>query len=819
MLSLFLDRFRSAANLAGLCQSKPSDLKKFAACHTYSQVLAGYSQVLAGHSQVFAGPSKVLAVCGRPIIVAMFLMGICVGTATSVAATPLAATPLTVAPLAVLPAPVAPVAVALATSQDEAGPGDATENTTAATPPLDVKPAPAKPDGIDVRIDRAFQPIADAWESLVLTAVPYGSSVPGPDSLLSAGVATKLASPENKSKIAELEKQKQSAVQAAINADARKAITQDFDARILEQAYAPEFLAQVQSMLGQREQAIAAADTAEARNAIRLEYKEKILATLSPEQLEAFKTTNAIPIVLLLLVFGASFFTVYFVFINLRRFPLAISVVMGKYDAIEQGTEAVTTNNRNGVDGDVVDTIRQQGHDGEVSHFQALATAVSGTVGLGNIAGVAIAIATGGPGATFWMIVCGLIGMSTKFVECTLGVQFRDVDADGTVHGGPMYYLKKGLATMGMAGFGTFLAYAFAILCVGASFGGGNVFQSNQATAQIVSMMKKLNVLPPDAAVAGQVAAPDAAPDAAAAALQNAPADSIIQGSEKFLIGVVLAVLVGLVIIGGIKRIANVTEKIVPFMAILYVLGCMVVIGANIQYLGTAIGQIFSQAFTPQAGLGGIIGVIIIGFQRAAFSNEAGAGSAAIAHSAVKTRYPASEGIVALLEPFIDTVVICTMTALVIIVFNLGGGDVFDYGNLNGSAVKLNSGNGELGGVDLTSAAFGSVVSWFPYVLTLAIVLFAFSTMISWSYYGLQSWKFLFGKSRGADLTYKLLFLAFVVIGAAAELGAVVKFSDAMILALVFPNMIGIFLLAPTVKKELNRYLDAIGVSRFFKTK
>lgn len=280
-------------------------------------------------------------------------------------------------------------------------------------------------------------------------------------------------------------------------------------------------------------------------------------------------------------------------------------------------------------------------------------------------------------------------------------------------------------------------------------------------------------------------------------------------GSIGVIIGLILAVLVGIVIIGGIKQIAKVTEKIVPFMAGLYILASLVIIFANIQYVGPAFTMIFEGAFTPQAGLGGIVGVIIVGFQRAAFSNEAGAGSAAIAHSAVKTKYAASEGVVALLEPFIDTVVICTMTALVIIFFNMDV-NAFDYGNAVGSTVQLNATGNYIGGVDLTSMAYDSVIPGFRYVLTFAIVLFAFSTMISWSYYGLQAWKYLFGRGRVADVVYKVLFLTFIVIGAGATLDAVIKFSDAMILALVFPNMIGLLLLFPKVQKELKRYVSAI---------
>ncbi len=475
-----------------------------------------------------------------------------------------------------------------------------------------------------------------------------------------------------------------------------------------------------------------------------------------------FTETISVPFVVVLLVIGAVFFTVYFSFINIRKFGLAIKVVRGKYDYLDKDAPHVHPENLNVTEsGDNPDTIKDEGHHGEVNHFQALATAVSGTVGLGNIAGVAVAVAIGGPGATFWMIVCGLLGMSTKFVECTLGVKYRDIDSKGTVYGGPMYYLKRGFQEKKLGGVGKVLAVLFAILCIGGSFGGGNAFQSNQATAQIVSMT----------------------------GLQG--------GSSGFIIGLVLAFLVGIVIIGGIKRIATVTEKIVPFMAVLYILASLIIIFANFGLIDDAFSLIFTEAFSPTAAVGGFAGVLIQGFRRAVFSNEAGAGSAAIAHSAVRTKYPASEGIVSLLEPFIDTVVICTMTALVIVIYNMQGH--FVYGT-----------PGNLGGVDLTSAAYNDVIPNFSYVLTVAIVLFAFSTMISWSYYGLQAWKYLFGRSKTSDLSYKLLFLVFVVIGASATLNSVISFSDAMILAMVFPNMIGLFFLFPKVKEELNRYLHAI---------
>jgi alanine or glycine:cation symporter, AGCS family len=489
-----------------------------------------------------------------------------------------------------------------------------------------------------------------------------------------------------------------------------------------------------------------------------------------------------VPFVVLLLVLGATFFTIYFKFPSITKFWTAIQTVRGKYVDIEKhGVDKLYNNDEALAVEDIPNTIRDESAHGEVSHFQALATAVSGTVGLGNIAGVAVAIGLGGPGATFWMIVCGLLGMSTKFVECTLGVKYRDIGEDGTVYGGPMYYLSKGMKEIGFAGFGKVLAILFAVLCVGASFGGGNAFQSNQAAVQLSTLF------------------------------------NLHGGSTGVIIGIVLAALVGVVIIGGIKRIASITEKIVPFMAGLYILASLVIIFANFSDIGLAFSLIIDGAFTPMAGLGGLVGVLIVGFQRAAFSNEAGAGSAAIAHSAVRTKYPASEGVVALLEPFIDTVVICTMTALVIIFFNINGTDVqsvFNYTAEHGSSVILNSNGNTISGVDLTSMAFDSVIPHFSYVLTIAIVLFAFSTMISWSYYGLQAWKYLFGKGKMADLVYKILFLIFVVIGAAATLDAVIKFSDAMILALVFPNMIGLFFLFPKVRQEMKRYLNAISIKK-----
>ena len=450
-----------------------------------------------------------------------------------------------------------------------------------------------------------------------------------------------------------------------------------------------------------------------------------------------------IPFVLVWLIAGAIFFTFYFRFINFRAFRHGFQLVRGDYS---DPTAA-----------------------GEVTHFQALATALSGTVGLGNIAGVAIAVSLGGPGATFWMILAGLLGMSSKFVECTLGVKYRNEYSDGTVSGGPMYYLSKGLAERSdkLKSLGKVLAVMFAVFCVGGSFGGGNMFQANQSFKQVV-------------AVTG--------------------GDVSWLADKGWLFGLVIAAMVGLVIIGGIKGIARVTSKIVPFMAVLYVTTGLFVIFSNSSEIPAAFAAIIDGAFSAEGMAGGVIGVLFQGFKRAAFSNEAGIGSAAIAHSAVRTNRPVTEGFVALYEPFIDTVVVCTITALVIII----------TGTWNPSVDPSE-------GVALTSAAFESSISWFPWVLTLAVVLFAFSTMISWSYYGLKAWTYLFGESMITDIVYKVMFLSFVVVGASMELGSVIDFSDAMIFAMAFPNMLGIYFLVPVVKKELNEYWADYKVGRLQK--
>ena len=435
--------------------------------------------------------------------------------------------------------------------------------------------------------------------------------------------------------------------------------------------------------------------------------------------------TSTIPFIVVWLILGSIFFTLRLKFVNIRGFRHSLNLARGKYD-----------------DPDAPGTI---------THFQAMATAVSATVGLGNIAGVAVAISLGGAGATFWMFLAGFFGMSLKFAECTLGVKYRFIDDEGRIFGGPMNYLRYGLEKKNLKRLGKFLAILFAVLGVGASFGGGNMLQSNQAF-KIVS--------------------------------EQIP---VLQG-QGFWFGILFAILVGAVIIGGIKSIANVTAKVVPVMAIFYVVGCLVVIGYHIEFLGGAFVAIFDGAFSAQAMKGGFIGVLIIGLQRAAFSSEAGVGSAAIAHSASKTNHPVADGFTSLIEPLIDTMLVCTMTALVLI--------------FTGKH-EINSG---MGGVELTADAFGTVVSWFPAVLAVAVVLFAFSTMVSWSYYGMRSWSYLFGRSKKLELVYKIMYLVFVVLGASVSLGAVLSFADMMILAMSFPNIIGLYIMAPEINADMKIY-------------
>jgi AGCS family alanine or glycine:cation symporter len=438
-------------------------------------------------------------------------------------------------------------------------------------------------------------------------------------------------------------------------------------------------------------------------------------------------------LVVIWLILGGIFFTIRFKFINIRGFKEAVLLVSGRKDKINT--------------------------EGEVSHFQALTTALSATVGLGNIAGVAVAISIGGPGATFWMILAGFLGMSLKFTECTLGVKYRNIDKAGTVSGGPMYYLRNIFSNTSFSFIGKLMAFLYAALIIITSFGIGNMFQSNQAYSQLQSLFP-------------------------------------VVGEFRILVGLVIAILVGLVIVGGIRSIARVTSKIVPFMAILYVTTALIIIVVNISNIGLAFREIWYGAFSLNSATGGILGALIVGFQRGAFSNEAGVGSASIAHSAVRTHEPVTEGLVGLLEPFIDTVVICTMTALVIIFSGL-------YENVQ-----------HLEGAPLTSAAFATVFPWFPYVLLIAILLFAISTMISWSYYGLKGFNYLLQSFLGKKIstyTFNIMFCAFIVIGAATELTDVIAFADMMILVLAFPNILGLIYYAKDVNDDLNNYMAKYG--------
>lgn len=468
-----------------------------------------------------------------------------------------------------------------------------------------------------------------------------------------------------------------------------------------------------------------------AHNLAEIVYLEPIMVTHP----NGDPVMHNIPLIVIWLILGAAFFTVKMGFINFRGLKHSIDLARGKYD-----------------DPDA---------PGKITHFQTMTTAVSATVGLGNIAGVAIAISVGGAGATFWMIVAGLLGMASKFVECTLGLKYRFINADGKIFGGPMHYLQYGLERKNLKWLGKTLAIAFALLCVGATMGGGNMFQANQS----------FEIL------AGQF--------------------EFMEG-KGFYFGVLLALLVGAVIIGGIESIGRVTGRIVPIMAAVYLISALIVIGVNIENIGPAFTAIYNGAFNASALKGGVIGVLIVGFQRAAFSSESGVGSAAIAHSAGKTHHAPAEGFVALVEPFIDTVIICTLTALVLIFTGMHEVDA-------------------LGGVQLTSNAFATVMPWFPYVLSLVVLLFAFSTMISWSYYGMRAWTYLFGKTDRNEVVYKVLFLIFVVIGASVGLGAVLDFADMMILTMAFPNIIGLYILSGEVRKDLDEYRRKLKAGELYK--
>ena len=442
-----------------------------------------------------------------------------------------------------------------------------------------------------------------------------------------------------------------------------------------------------------------------------------------------------VPLIVIWLAVAAVFFTVYLRFINLRALGLAIRHVKG----------------------DFADPTAR----GEISHFKAVATAISGTVGVGNIGGVAVAISLGGPGAAFWLFLAGLLSMSTKLVECTLGVKYRRYNADGSVSGGPMFYLESYFRERGWPflgkGMGAFYALALVIGCLGI----GNMFQSNQAYAQVL-------------------------------VITGGEASALVD--MGWLFGLGLAAIVAAVIIGGIQSIARVAAILVPVMAVLYVVSCVIVITLSAEHLPGALQLVVSEAFTGQAASGGALGAVIIGFQRALFSNEAGIGSASIAHAAVKTEAPASEGITALLEPFIDTVVICSLSSLVILTTAMPH-------NLMGSG---------LAGIELTSAAFAWHFAWAPYVIAVAALLFAFSTTLAWSYYGLKGWTYLVGEGRFRALIFQLVFCGFIALGCMLELSAVLDFSDAMVFLIAVPNILALYLFAPMVKREVEHYVASV---------
>lgn len=441
-----------------------------------------------------------------------------------------------------------------------------------------------------------------------------------------------------------------------------------------------------------------------------------------------------LPIVVLWLVVGGVFFTFFTRFIGLRAFKHAIELVRGDY------------------------TDPNSKSTGEVSHFQALATAVSGTVGIGNIGGVAVAVTVGGPGATFWLIMAGVLGMSTKFVECTLGVKYRNENPDGSVSGGPMYYLSNGLKERGFGGLGRFMGMFYAVGIFIGALGIGNMFQSNQAYVQL-----------------------------------NTVFGGGLDG-YGWAVGLVMAAVVFAVIIGGIKSIAKVTEKIVPFMAGFYCFFALIVIIMNYSSIPEAVSNVFTGAFTGEGVAGGALGALIIGFQRAVFSNEAGIGSASIAHSAVKTNEPVTEGTVSVLEPFIDTIIVCTITAMVI------GTSQVAHPGFAGDNV----------GIAMTSAAFEQSLSWFPIPLAIAGMLFAFSTMISWSYYGLKGWTYMFGESNFGQTLYKIIYCAFVALGCMVSLGPILDISDALVFLICVPNILGLYILSPIVKREMDSYFARI---------
>jgi AGCS family alanine or glycine:cation symporter len=441
-----------------------------------------------------------------------------------------------------------------------------------------------------------------------------------------------------------------------------------------------------------------------------------------------------IPFLVAWLVMGGIYLTIKMRFINVRVFSHSLKIIQGKY--------------------------RTKDDKGKITPFQSLTTALSATVGLGNIAGVAIAISIGGAGATFWMIVAGFLGMTLKFTEVTLSLKYREFLPDGSVMGGGMEYLSKGLASKGWGKSGKVLAIVFAVFMIGGAIGGGNTFQVSQALSAISTEIPFFS-------------------------------------DNGVVFGIILAILTGAVIIGGINRIAQTTEKIVPLMVIIYILASLWILAVNFQAIPHAFYLIFTEAFNPTAVQGGIIGVIVQGFQRAVFSSEAGLGSAPIAHAPSRVKYPVRQGMVALYEPFIDTVIICTMTALVIIITG-----VYDPANGYANLIEAKQ------GAALTAAAYGTVISWFPTILSISIVMFAFSTLIAWSYYGERAWIYLFGAK--SSIIYKIIFLGFIIVASIVSTDIMVDFSFMLILAMALPNILGLFILSGDVRGYLDDYMGKL---------
>ena len=427
-----------------------------------------------------------------------------------------------------------------------------------------------------------------------------------------------------------------------------------------------------------------------------------------------------IELVVLWLAIPMLYFTVHLGFINFRGMGAGIRALKGQFSGPKM--------------------------PGKMSPFAALSTALSGTIGLGNIAGVAIALSTGGPGAAFWMFIIGWVAMTLKCAEVTLGLKYREILPNGDVRGGPMYTLKNGLASRGYAKIGLAIGGIYAFLAL---FGAIPLIQVNQSYAQVAH----------------------------------------VTGIDfPLTYGIIMAALVGLVVINGVGWLSRVTSAIVPAMGIVYLGGIFAILALHFEQIPAAIGLIISDAFTGEAAAGGAIGAFVVGMRRAVYSSEAGIGSAVIAHAQARTDEPASEGLVALLEPFLDTVVICSLGAIAMVVAGTYVGDVE--------------------GIEITSNAFATVADWFPYLLAVAVFLFGFSTLCAWGFYGQQAWGYLFGHSKVSIWSYKFIYVICLPVGALLELGQVIKLVDSAFFLMAIPNIIALYIFAPEIKREIFGYLE-----------